>query len=243
MRSPAEHFSDLVAEITALLTTRHDGLTVVHTVISACAEVLGTDAAGVLITDPRGGLAMVAASDERARFAELLQVHTEQGPCRDCIAENTVVSAADLRDSGARWPVFADAALAQGLHAVFAFPMRLLDDAVGGLNLFFTTPTELSDRQRHQAQALTDLAVLGLTQEHDQRRLERLAERSLTTLNERAHVNQAIGMLAGTAGIDPDSARDRLAAHSIATGQSLLAVARAVTGGSLDARELAAPGE
>ncbi|GAB2747067.1 GAF and ANTAR domain-containing protein [Amycolatopsis magusensis] len=243
MHSPEDQFSDLVAGITSLLATRHDGLTVVHAVISACAEVLGTDAAGVLITDPRGGLAMVAASDERARFAELLQVHTEQGPCRDCIVENALVSATDLRDSGSRWPVFADAALAQGLHAVFAFPMRLLDDAVGGLNLFFTTPTELSDRQRHQAQALTDLAVLGLTQERDQRRLERLAERSLTTLNERAHVNQAIGILAGTAGIDPDTARDRLAAHSITTGQSLLALARAVTGGSLDARELAEFGQ
>ncbi|MFI6031956.1 GAF domain-containing protein [Amycolatopsis magusensis] len=243
MHSPADQFSDLVAGITGLLTTRHDGLTVVHAVISACAEVLGTDASGVLIADPRGGLAMVAASDERARFAELLQVHIEQGPCRDCIVENALVSAADLRDGGSRWPVFADAALAQGLHAVFAFPMRLLDDAVGGLNLFFTKPTELSDGQRRQAQALTDLAVLGLTQERDQRRLERLAERSLTTLNERAQVNQAIGMLAGSAGIDPDTARDRLAAHSITTSQTLLAVARAVTGGSLDARELAGLGE
>ncbi|UJW31603.1 GAF domain-containing protein [Saccharothrix sp. AJ9571] len=242
MHSPADHFSDLVADITALLTTHHDGLTVVRAVTSACADVLDTDAAGILITDPRGGLAMVAATDERARFTELLQVHIEQGPCRDCIAENTLVSSTDLHHDS-RWPDFTAAALTQGFHAVYAFPMRLLDDAVGGLNMFFNHPTELSPEQRRQAQALTDLAVLGLTQERDQRRLERLAERSLTTLNERAQINQAIGILAGATGTDPDTARDHLTTHSITTQQTLLDIARAITSGSLNAEDLTTPGQ
>ncbi|MGC7095234.1 ANTAR domain-containing protein [Amycolatopsis lurida] len=88
---------------------------------------------------------------------------------------------------------------------------------------------------------MADLAVLGLTQDRDHRRVERLAERSLSTFNERAHVNQAIGMIAGTAVVDPDTARDHLAAYSARTGRSRLEVARAITDGLLSVDELTTP--
>jgi hypothetical protein len=116
---------------------------------------------------------------------------------------------------------------------VFAFPLRLDSHAVGGLNVLYRRPTDLSDGDRRLGQALADLAVLGLTQERDDRRAERLAEQTLTTINDRIHVGQAVGVLAGALTLSPDDARARLVAHAESTGRSLLEVVRAVTDGSL----------
>ena len=240
VNTPSEHFSDAVAGITTLLAAHHDGLTILRAVTDACAGILASDAIGVLVTDPRGGTEVLAASDERARVVELFQANNRQGPCLDCIDSNTVLGSADLGQD-ARWPEFATAATDLGFHAVYAFPLRLIDRAVGGINLLYTRPAELSGRQLRDGQALADLAVLGLTQEHDQRRVERLAERTLATLNDRAHVNQAVGMLAVSSGVDPDTARTRLWAYSSRTGRPLREIAQDLTDGTLSAHAVAAP--
>lgn len=223
--------SDALAAITARLAAHHDGLTILRAVTDACATLLHADATGVLIVDPRGGTEVLAASDERAWFVELLQAQSHEGPCLDCIRGNVSITSTDVDTSP--WPHFASAMTTAGFHAVYAFPLRLMTRAVGGLNLFLAEPTELSVPEQQLGQALADLAVLGLTQERDERRVERLAEHILSTLNDRVRVGHAIGVIAGVLGITADSARARLAAHSVATGSSLREVSRAVTDGLL----------
>ena len=49
-------------------------------------EILEAEAAGVMLADPRGGLRLIASSDERMRLLELFELQGAQGPC--------------LRDSG-----------------------------------------------------------------------------------------------------------------------------------------------
>lgn len=225
--------SDTVAAITARLTARHDGLAILHAVTDACAELLAADATGVLVRDPRGGVAVGSASDERARFVELLQVQFDQGPCLDCINDNAQVMSSDLDVDRSRWPEFTDAALTAGYRSVYAFPLRLMSRAVGGINVLYQRRTELSIAALNLGQALADLAVLGLTQERDERRVERLAEQTLTTLNDRIHVSQAIGLLAGALDLAPDDARALLTEHSVVTGRSVRDLAKAITDGSL----------
>lgn len=230
-------FSDTIATITTLLATQHDGLGILRAVTEACATALAADATGVLILDPRGDVELLAASDERARFVELLQSHVLQGPCLDCIHANTIVGSADLVEDE-RWPLFAAASAAQGFRAVHAFPLRLVDKAVGSVNVLFAVPTVLSDAELRAGQALADLAVLGLTQERDERRIERLAERTVAALNDRVHVSQAVGILAVAADTDPDSARAYLAAYSVRTGRGIREVAQALTDGELSVSDL-----
>jgi hypothetical protein len=225
--------SDTVAAITARLTARHDGLAILRAVTDGCTELLSADATGVLVRDPRGGVAVGSASDERARFVELLQVQVGQGPCLDCINDNAQVSSPDLDADRSRWPEFVDAALADGYRSLYAFPLRLVSRAVGGVNLLYRSHTELSTAELHLGQALADLAVLGMTQERDERRIERLAEQTLTTLNDRIQVGQAIGILAGALDLTPDDARTKLVEHAEATGRSVRELARAITDGSL----------
>jgi hypothetical protein len=230
-----DDFSAVVAGITAHLAARHDGLTVARAVTEGCDVVLSAAATGVLVTDPRGGFGVLAASDEATRFVELLQAQTEAGPCPECVTSNTRIAVPDLAAERERWPAFVEAAGEAGFGAAYAFPMRLVDRAVGGLNVFFAEAVRLSAGQLRQGQALADLAVLGLTQERDQRRVERLAEQTLTTLNDRVHVGQAVGILVGSLDLAPDVARTRLAEYSARTGRSLREVAQGLTDGSVTA--------
>jgi GAF domain-containing protein len=235
-----DRVSDIVAAITARLTARHDGLTILRAVTDACGSLLSADATGVLISDPRGGVEVASASDEQARFVELLQAQVDEGPCLDCITGNTQVIAVDLTADPGRWPKFAPAAVDAGFRSIYAFPLRLTSRAVGGLNLLFTHSTKLSDSDLRLAQALADLAVLGLTQERDERRVERLTEQTLTTLNDRIAVGQAVGLIAGTLGGSPEDARLRMVTYAASTGQSIRDLARAVTDGTLPPSTLAA---
>lgn len=241
MTTVEEQVSITVAGITARLAARHDGLTILGSVTEACRTLLSADATGVLIADPRGGLEPIAASDENARFTELLQAQTEQGPCVDCITENSVTTSVDLVADEHRWPEFVPRATEAGYRSIYAFPLRLINRAVGGVNLLYTNSTDLTDTELRLAQALSDLAVLGLTQERDLRRVDRLAEQTLATLNDRVHIGQAVGFIAGILNITPDSARTRLTDYSRRTGHSLRDIARAITDGALEPRSLSVP--
>ena len=49
-------------------------------------EILRAEAAGVMLADPRGGLRLIASSDERMRLLELFELQGEQGPCLDAFS-------------------------------------------------------------------------------------------------------------------------------------------------------------
>ena len=229
--------ADAVAAITAALVTDPDGGAVARLVNDACVAVLGADGTGVMVVDPRGGLELVAASDERSRFVELLQSQIDLGPCVDCVSAGVAVVSTDLTEER-RWPEFVAAALGVGFRAVYAIPMRLDGRSVGGLNLLYSDVTELADGQRRLARAFADLAALGLVQEDRRRRSERLAEQALTVLNDRAHLAQAVGMVAGGTGLDPHDARTALVAYA-RQPRRLRDVVAAITSGDLAVAEIA----
>ena len=69
-------------------------------------EILRAEAAGVMLADARGGLRLIASSDERMRLLELFELQGAQGPCLDAFSTGRAVQAS-AADSRARWPVFA----------------------------------------------------------------------------------------------------------------------------------------
>jgi GAF domain-containing protein len=223
-----------MAGITAMLVDDYDVDAVLRLVTKACVDLLDVTATGVMITDPRGGVQVVAASDDRSRFVELMQAHTDEGPCVDCMRTGSIVVAADLRQEADRWPVFVPEALAVGFRAVHAIPMAMNGRTVGGLNLLHAEPRELSPSESRLAQVLADLTVLGLSQERDPRRADLLVERTLIALDHRVLLDHATGMVAGALDLDPEQARAVLREHATAVGRPMAEVARAVTTGELD---------
>src|SRR3954452_10812439 len=149
--APPDLAGTLVA-ITARLVGSPDNATVLRLVTEVGTGLLRATATGVMLTGAGGHLEVVAASDETARFVELLQTHIEQGPCVDCIAAAAVITAADLAAERERWPEFVPAALEAGYRSVVAVPLRLDGTAVGGFNLLYDTATTMPRWQLDLAQ-------------------------------------------------------------------------------------------
>jgi len=184
-------------EIADTLVDEFDVIDFLHLLADRCVSVVEVAAAGLLLTDQRGALRMVAASSEATKLLELFQLQSDQGPCLDCFRTGRPVAVEDLSGAGAQaWPGFAAEARQVGFASVHAMPMRLRDEVIGALNLFHTRPGALSDEALAVAQALADVATIGLLQERVIHRGEVLAEQLQTALNSRILIEQAKGVIA-----------------------------------------------
>lgn len=234
-----DFLTGVLASITGALVTGGHGGRVLELVEEACTRVLGVAAVGTMVLDPRGGIEVVAASDENARFVELLQSQIDEGPCLDSIRTGEMINVPDLSRASEEWPAFVPAAIGAGYHAVHAFPLRLGDRAVGGLNLLHTGELWLTELQQRLAQTFADLAVLGLSQDrHAEYRMERLAEETLSALNDRATMGQAVGVVAGHLDIHPDRARLMIGVYSRRHQRPARDLALTIIEGRIDLMEL-----
>src|SRR5678815_3718767 len=193
--------ADVVVELADTLVDDFDVIDFLHVLTERCVQVLGISAAGLLLTDQRGTLQVVAASSERTRLLELFQLQADQGPCLDCFHTGQPVSVPDLPSAG-RWPRFTAAAAEVGFAAVHAMPMRLRSDVIGALNLFDTTPGALDEAKLRIGQALADVATIGLLQNRAIRARDAVTEQLQTALNSRILIEQAKGVLAERLHVD-----------------------------------------
>ncbi|MFC9363344.1 GAF domain-containing protein [Rhodococcus sp. NPDC057014] len=232
---------DAVSEITGALVDGHaDTGPVLYRITEIAADLLSAAASGIMVVDPLGGLAVVAASDEQARLVELLQTQSEAGPCPECIRTSEVIAVPNLGTDADRWPEFQAVATEIGYRAILAVPMILDGHTVGGLNILFTEPTTFDHERRRRAGILADLALLELTHEHGDHRAGRLSERTLALVNDRTRVGQATGIVAGTLDLTPGRARALIDDHAHRLGVTLGVLARSITARSVHPTELLA---
>src|SRR5256885_9371999 len=79
-----DQLAEAFVEMADTLVADFDLIDFLHRVTVRSADVLGVSAAGLLLADSRGALQVVAASTERTRLLELLQMQTDEGPCPEC---------------------------------------------------------------------------------------------------------------------------------------------------------------
>src|SRR5437667_5168126 len=156
--------AEAFVELADTLVDDFDLMDFLHRVTVRCADVLGVAAAGLLLTDQRGVLRVVAASTEQTLLLELLQMQTNEGPCPDCFHTGQPVAVADLSAVGDRWPRFVPQARLIGFASAHALPMRLRAEVIGALNLFHSRPGALSPETIRLGQALADVANIALPQ-------------------------------------------------------------------------------
>ena len=183
------------------LVEDYDIVDLLDRLAAACVRLLGVTAAGLLLNDQQGHLAVVASSSEETRLLEIFQLQNDQGPCLDCVRTGTAVVSTDLDADRGRWPLFASFAIAAGFRSVVALPMRLREQTIGGLNLFDTRAVPVSPDDQRLAQALADVATIGILQQRSAHRSTMLAEHLQRALNSRVVIEQAKGVLAERNGV------------------------------------------
>jgi hypothetical protein len=181
-----------------------------------------------------GPAGIVAATDGAARVLEELQFTLGEGPCVDASQTGRPVLQPDLaRTVPPRWPGFAGGALEAGVRAVFAFPLRVGAIRVGVLDLYRDRSGPLSTDALTEALSFADAATLVLLNAQ----AGSPETGTVPTLDDRAEVHQATGVVSVQAAVGLAEALVLLRARAFAEEQSLGELARGVLSGTVDFRE------
>jgi GAF domain-containing protein len=216
------------------LVDDYDVVDLLDQLVAACVDLLGVTAAGLLLDDQKGHLAVVASSSEETRLLEIFQLQNNEGPCLDCVRTGTAVTCGDLAAERERWPLFVPAALTAGFRSVAALPLRLREHVIGGLNLFDERLAPVPAEDRRLAQALADVATIGILQRRSVHRSTMVAEQLQHALNSRIVIEQAKGVLAERNSMGMDAAFSALRRHARNHNLKLTDVALTVVRGELD---------
>ena len=238
MVSREERLTRTFVELTDSLVDRFDIVDLLTLLAERSVEIFDIDAAGLLMSDSRGELRLMAATSETIELVELMQLQADQGPCLDCFRGGAPVLVADLGGSAERWPRFVPEAMTAGFSAVHALPLRLRGKVLGALNLFRTTPGGLDHADATAAQALADVATVALLQHRAVSEAQTLAEQLQDALNSRVAIEQAKGVLAAQADLGMDEAFLQLRGYARAHQRLLTRVAEDVVAGRLTADRL-----
>jgi transcriptional regulator with GAF, ATPase, and Fis domain len=218
-------------DVVELLTLLTDG----------CVDVLDVGAAGLMLAAPEGDLRVMASSSEAMRVLELFELQSQEGPCLDCYRTGQPVVNQDLATVDGRWPRFAAEALAAGFHSVHALPMRLRGAVIGALNLFHIEPGEMRQADVVAAQAMADVATIGVLQHRAALEAQVLNEQLNHALNSRIVIEQAKGIIAERESLNMEQAFSILRNHARYHNLRLVDVAGDVIGGTLAASALDRP--
>ncbi len=185
--------------------------------LSGCALVLmsGADSASVL-----------AGAGRHARTVTGLQMELGEGPCLHAHAYGIPVLLPDLSAENAnRWPAFAAAALAAGVHAEFSLPLTVGPGGIGTLDLCRDRPGMLSDEHLADALVAADIARDAVLYQQYTPGAPGPAELLATAGDDRLVIHQATGMIAAQLDDTIANALARLRADAFARGRSMYDVA------------------
>ena len=220
------------------LVTEFDVVDLLHWLVERCTEILDTEAGGLMLVDPTGQLQLVASTSEEAELVEIFQLAAGEGPCLDCFHTGIPVTVGNIEIDGGTWPTFSTEALRQGFKSVHATPLRLRGQVIGTMNLFSNHIGALVPEDIAVAQALADVATIGILQERHIRSANVVAEQLQRALDSRILIEQAKGVLAATMNTTMNDAFAIMRTYARDRNLSLRQVAGDVVSGRIDGQTL-----
>jgi len=231
--SRTEALFDAFATLADTLIADYDVIDLLQKLVDYCHGLLAVDSAGILLENAHGSLEVVASTSEANTLIELMQLDADAGPCMQSFRTRSVVSLPDLSVHPERWSQFARTALIEGVHSVYAIPLRLRETTIGTLNLMRNVPGELSHHDIRAAQALADVATIGILQERRIRDATAVRDQLQSALASRIIIEQAKGVVAETMKVPMDAAFALIRHHARSTQMTLSIVAEQLVVGQL----------
>jgi len=228
-----ERLFDAFATLSDSLVAGYDVLDLLQTLVENCHDLLDVDSAGILLANANGGLEVVASTSEANTLVEIMQLDADAGPCLECFRIRAVVSVPDIDVGSSRWPDFCATALSHGIHSVYAIPLRLRETTIGTLNLMRNERGELNQQDIRAAQALADVATIGILQERTIRDASKLREQLQNALSGRVVMEQAKGVVAETANVSIEAAFTLIREYARSNRRPLSLVARQLVNGEI----------
>jgi GAF domain-containing protein len=219
----------------------YDVVEFLHRLATRCVELVDASEAGIMLADRDGTLHYIASSSERMRLIELFELQHDDGPCLDAFRDGVEVHCGLDDYALARWPRFAPHAREVGFGSVSAVPLRLRTEVIGALNLFSAAPGPLSMEDQQVAQALADIATIGILQERALNDAQVVTTQLEGALESRVVIEQAKGIVAERNHIDIDIAFEVLRAYARTHNSLLRQTAQQVIDGTLASDALIEP--
>lgn len=181
-----------------------------------------------------GQLTSAASTDDRARSVDEYEYAIEEGPCIEALATGEEQLVRDARRDD-RWPRFTAAALDRGFHTVAGLPLRAPDGTtIGALNAFGARPNGLSEQDLTVLRRVCRPAAAVLVNGRAYRRTRSLSDELAATLEQRAAIHRAVGVLLARDGGTAEAALERLEQLAAARGTPVVELARQLTSGGAD---------
>jgi GAF domain-containing protein len=215
------------------LTTEYDMVDLLHTLVSECAGILGMEAGGLMLVDGNGDLQLMTSTSEAADLVEVMQLAAAAGPCIDCFRTGVAVSVREISESQ-QWPKFRTAAME------LATPMKLRGKILGTMNLFGITAGEVTARDAAVAQALADVATIGILQERVIQEGHLIEGQLHRALDSRILIEQAKGVIANELSLSMDDAFNLLRKYARDRNLTISSVSEQVSNRAISVRQVAA---
>jgi GAF domain-containing protein len=222
----SELLFDAFTTLADTLVAGYDVIDLLQSLVEYCHDLLDVDSAGILLLNSQDELEVGASTSEANTLVEIMQLDADAGPCLEAFRTRTVVSVPDIDAGSDRWPAFSATARAQGIASVYAIPLRLRQTTIGTLNLMHNEPGEINPHDIRAAQALADVATIGILQERTIRDASTIRDQLQQALSSRILIEQAKGVVAETRTLSMDAAFDQIRAYARARQLPLSTVAR-----------------
>lgn len=219
------------------------------------AELLGPVEVGLLLPEKTGKpekpdnpqnpemkAAKTAGSGELAAGLARLEADGETGPCLTCYSTGRPIGPQRLTAARDRWPAFTDAAIAAGLATCWALPLRRHAETIGAVSVLARSGHEIDSADFLLAQALTEMATIGILRQRELRQSQRLAGQLQRALDSRIVIEQAKGAVSARLGVTPNDAFELLRSYARSSSRPLSQVAGDVLAGTIPASALSANG-
>jgi transcriptional regulator with GAF, ATPase, and Fis domain len=228
MKTREELIFRTFVDVADTLVADFDVVDFLTTLASRCVELFDADEAGLMLADADGGLQVAASSSQSMNHLELFELQHNEGPCVDCYRTGQPVASESLERDHELWPTFGPEAVRAGFGSAYALPMRLRKSTIGSLNLLRVEPGAMAEADLVDAQALADVATIGLLHHRAADDATLLTGQLQYALNSRVVIEQAKGVISESGGVSLEAAFAALRAFARGHNQRLRDVARAV---------------